>query len=136
MARRIASFGSKRGDTVTLKASGAETASTSGAATDVGDAATGTVTVDVTAVTGTSPTALIYIEGSHDGGTTWHTLARVGANGSVHGDIGTDPTNLTAAVTKRTTIPLAQHIRSRSVIGGTTPSFTYSVTVETNQSPA
>jgi len=135
MTRRAVGSVMTRGDTYSAKASGAETASTNGATVEVGDAGAVVVTVDITAASGTTPTLLVFVEGSHDGGTTWHTIARIGANGYILGDIGTDPTNFTTTATKRATVPAAQHMRYRSVIGGTTPSFTYSVKFDAN-SPA
>jgi hypothetical protein len=72
-------------NTTPLKASGAETASTVGALLDVGDADSGTVTVSVTAVSGT-PTLLVDIYGSPSGttrtvtdGVTFNTSASVGS---------------------------------------------------------
>lgn len=131
MTRRAQGTISKRGDAYAAKAAGAETASTTGAAQEVGDAGSAYVKVDITAVTGTTPTMLGFIEGSDDGA-TWFTIARIGANGYILGDIGTDPTNFTTPSTKRAVVPAAQFMRWRSVIGGTTPSFTYSVSIEGN----
>lgn len=112
-------------DDLSLKTSGAETASTTGTAQELGDKRVMTLTVDITAVAGT-PTMLIFIEGSDDN-VNWHTIARVGKNGYILGDIGSDPTNFDGVDTQRCTIPAARYVRSRSVIGGTTPSFTYSI---------
>jgi hypothetical protein len=114
---------------VTLKASGAETASTTGTGVEVGEGQAVNVTVDVTAVSGTTPTMTVVIEGSNDG-TNWYELGTIGANGAKVGQVGTAPSNLTATATVRASLPGARHVRSRSVIGGTTPSFTYSVLAE------
>jgi len=122
--------GQKRGRMLVAKPSAAETASTTSPAVDVGDAGSVQVIVDVTAVGGT-PTMLIFIEGSDDG-TTWYTVGRIGANGFIAGDIGTDPTNITGVSTKRACFTTAQQMRSRSVIGGASPSLTYSVTFQAN----
>jgi hypothetical protein len=110
------------------KASGAETASTTHAA--VGTASYGTVVVeiDVTAASGTGPTLLLVVEGSIDG-TTWFQLGRVGASGYSAG-VATAPSNFTGAAHAFGAFPAARYVRTRSVVGGTTPSFTYSVAVE------
>jgi len=74
------------------------------------------VTFPVTAVTGTSPTMDIRIEESYDSGTNWVTLyemQRITAIGSYNTPI------LRAS---------GRHIRYVRTIGGTTPSFTMSVT--------
>jgi hypothetical protein len=72
-------------NTTSLKASGAETASTVGAFLDIGDADSGTFTVSVTAVSGT-PTLLVDIYGSPSGttrtvtdGVTFNTSTSVGS---------------------------------------------------------
>jgi hypothetical protein len=111
-----------------VKASGAETASTTHAA--VGTAAYGTVVVevDVTAASGTGPTLLLVVEGSIDG-TTWFQLGQVGANGYSTG-MSAAPSNINAVDHSFGAFPAARYVRTRSVIGGTTPSFTYSVAVE------
>lgn len=119
----------KRGSLVTFKASAAETASTTHTDVEARDASTVTVTVDVTAVSGTVPTMTVVVEGSTDR-STWFTLGTIGANGYLSGVTGTAPTNLTAAATVRGVFAAPQFVRTRSVIAGTTPSFTYSVTGE------
>lgn len=113
-------------DTVSLKTSGAETASTTGQAQELGDKRTMNLTVDVTAVTGTSPTMVVDIEGSDDN-INWHVLARIGSDGYRVGSVGTAPANFTTTGTVRCTVPAARYVRHKSTIGGTTPSFTYSV---------
>ena len=116
-----------RGKQYTLKASSAETASTTGHAKNTAnDSGSLYVFVNVTAVTGTTPTMTVVIEGSQDG-SNWFTLGTVGANGYATGTTATAPSNFTAAADTRAAFPAMQFIRSRSVIGGTTPSFTYSV---------
>lgn len=124
------SAGTRRGSVVALKASSAETASTTGGAVDTGTSAVNAlVTVAVTAASGTTPTMTVVLEGSVDG-TDWVTLGTVGANGYATGTTSTAPSNFTAAATTLAVVPAVQFIRSRSVIGGTTPSFTYSVTAQ------
>jgi hypothetical protein len=57
-------------------------------------------------------------------------IATIGSNGFAMG-IGTDPTNITVAGTYRAGIPTgARYLQYRSRIGGTTPSFTYSVSMD------
>lgn len=115
-----------RRSAVTLKASAAETASTTGSAVELGDNASMHVTVDVTAVSGTTPTMTVDIEGSDDN-TNWAVIGTFGANGYRAGSVGTAPSNLTGAATVRGVLPAARYVRHKSTIGGTTPSFTYSV---------
>jgi hypothetical protein len=88
-----------------------------------------TVTVAVTAASGTTPTMTVVVEGSNDA-TTWFELGTIGANGYRAGSIGTAPSNFTTTATSRGAFPAVQYLRTRSVIGGTTPSFTYSVSAE------
>lgn len=117
-----------RGVPVTLKASAAETSSTVGAAVQTGpDAGSLLVNVAITAASGTTPTMTVKIEGSIDG-STWVTLGTFGANGYVHGTPATAPTNYTTTATGSGVFPAMPYVRSSSTIGGTTPSFTYSVT--------
>ena len=68
---------------VTLKAAGAETASTTSSWVELGDMGVMNLLVNVTAISGTTPTALVTIEGSNDL-ITAYTLARVGANGIIY----------------------------------------------------
>lgn len=74
--------------------------------------------VNCTAVSGTTPTLDISYETTMDGGTTWFTH--------------TSLTQLTATGTERKVIPAPIGIESRILctIGGTTPSFTFSVAAE------
>lgn len=119
-----------RGDALVLKAAGTvETASASGAGIDTGEnGGSLVVTVAVAAgATGTTPTLTVVIEGSQDD-STWFTLGTVGANGYSAGTTATAPSNFTtSAVTVNAAFPRPQFVRARSVIGGTTPSFTYGV---------
>lgn len=125
----------KRGSgPVQTKPAGVETASTTSGVLEVGQAAVAHVEVGVTAVSGTSPTMSIVVEGSSDL-VNWYTLATIGANGYSVGSVATAPSAITAAGTYRALVPLGQFIRSRSVIGGTTPSFNYAVNVEPSEGP-
>lgn len=122
--------GMRRGFLFTTKASAAETASTTHSSFDTGpESGAVVVTVDVTAASGTTPTMTVVVEGSDDG-STWFELGTVGLNGYRSGSVGTAPTNFTAAATQRGVFPATQFIRTRSVIAGTTPSFTYSVNAQ------
>lgn len=118
-----------RGRTATLKASAAETANATHATLDTGEAANLAVTVAVTAASGTTPTLVVIVEGSIDG-TNWIELGRIGANGYRTGNTATAPSNFTGAGTVAGVFPAPQFVRTRSTVGGTTPSFTYSVTAE------
>jgi hypothetical protein len=101
---------------VSLKASAAETASTTHTALELGDAARVNLALDVTAFGGTTPTLDITIEGSNDG-TNWYTL-------------GTFAQKVNVA-TERKAFLAARHVRSRSVITGSAgQTFTYSITGE------
>ncbi len=113
-------------DDLSLKTSGAETASTTGASVEIGDKSILNLVVDVTAASGTTPTLVVVIEGSDDG-LTWYELGRIGSDGYRDGSVGTAPANFTAVATVRSSIPAARFVRYRSIIGGTTPSFTFSV---------
>ncbi len=125
---------SKRGMYFSGKPSAAELVSTTGPSIEVGDAGTVHVEVNVSAVTGTTPTMVVVIEGSNDL-TNWYTLAQVGANGATLGGAAAAPTNITAAGVYRAAVPCTQFVRYRSVIGGTTPSFTYRVDIEASVAP-
>lgn len=119
--------GISNGRLVVLKSSAAETSSTthSSFATAAGED-TAIVSVVVSASSGTTPTLLVTVEGSLDG-TTWFTLGTIGTNGFSVGN-GTAATNLTTTNTGVNGVFHATpFVRSRSTVGGTTPSFTYSV---------
>lgn len=110
-----------------FKASGAETTSTTHAQFETGAQSTLAVVVDVTAASGTTPTLTVVVEGSIDN-STWFTLGTIGTNGYNVGSVATAVSNITGTVTVRGAFPATQFVRTRSVIGGTTPSFTYSAT--------
>jgi hypothetical protein len=111
---------------LSLKTSGAEGASVTGSPMELGDASVMTLAADVTAASGTSPTLVVVIEGSDDG-ITWHELGRIGSDGYRAGSVGTAPANFTTTGKVWATLPATRFVRYRSVIGGTTPSFTFSV---------
>lgn len=115
-------------DDLTLKTSGAEGASTTHSAYELGDKSMMYLKVDVTAASGTNPTLLVTVEGSDDN-SNWFTIGRIGANGyDLGAHVGTAPTNFTTTATVRAVMPATRYVRSKSTIGGTGgPSFTYSV---------
>ena len=119
----------ERGEIFTTKSSAAETASTTHKTFSSHDQGSLVVTAKVTAVSGTSPTLTVVVEGSTDG-SNWFTLGTIGANGYAAGSTATAPTNISANGTYVGAFPNPQFVRTRSVIGGTTPSFTYSVTAQ------
>jgi hypothetical protein len=103
---------------VTVKASGAETSSTNGAAIELDDVSDARLDLVITAVSGTTPTLDVAIQTSADGSTGWTTIAsfaqQTATTTGVHKIFG----------------PCDRYIRYSSTIGGTTPSFTYSITGE------
>jgi hypothetical protein len=121
----------KRGDASQLKASGAETTNTtSGTVTTSDGAGTVYVEVNVTAASGTTPTLMVVVEGSNDL-TNWFTLGVIGSNGFSVGSVATAVANFTTSGGPiRGAFSAMQFVRTRSVITGTTPSFTYSINVE------
>jgi hypothetical protein len=131
MQQYSSASGVHRGLAVDFKTPGAETASTTHSAFDTGNDSGGSlyVKVNVTAFSGTTPTLDVIVEGSQDGGTSWFQLGIVGSDGYAHGKgsgAGT-PAHFASAVASQAIFPRPQLVRTRSVIGGTTPSFTYSV---------
>jgi len=123
----------KRGMAYAVKPAGAETTSTTGSSFEVGEAGAVYVPVVVTAVSGTTPTLVVVIEGSADN-VTFFTIGQIGLSGFVVGSAAAAPTNIIANGTYVGVFPAMQFMRYRSVIGGTTPSFTYSVGFEADKS--
>ena len=78
-----------------------------------------TAVVVVSAQSGTTPTLDVVVQGSIDG-TNWFTLATVAQFAAA---TGTKTANMTAG----TVIP--PYIKAVSTIAGTTPSFTYTISV-------
>lgn len=72
------------------------------------------VQLDVTAVSGTSPSLTVFIEDTLDG-TNWNTIGTFAAKTAV----GREVINITT--------PFSNRIRARWTISGTSPSFTFSV---------
>lgn len=103
-------------DNVTVQAVVTKTASFDGPAIEVGDRGSACLDLTISAASGTTPTLDVTIQTSKDG-TTWRTVAAFAQK--------------TAAGTERKSFPaLDRFIRASAVIGGTTPSFTYSVAGE------
>ena len=119
---------------------GAQTASGSGGWQAVPNASMATVFVNVTANSGTTPTLSVYIEGSDDGATTAYALladfgVEIITTGDPNGTAFTTPrvfivnaittTNQKCQATYKHLA--ADYVRARWEIGGTTPSYTFSV---------
>jgi hypothetical protein len=102
------------GTSVVLAPAAARTATGSGAAVDTGHHSTLHLLLDITAASGTSPTLTVSVEQSHDG-TTWRAHSSFAA--------------ATGATTERKNFgAIDRYARATWTIGGTTPSFTFSVT--------
>lgn len=103
-----------------------ETADTTHTPQELGDLAVMYLAVVVyTTPTGTTPTMVIIIEGSDDS-LTYFELGRIGANGYSLAN-GSAPSSINAIGTYRGIFPVPRYVRSRSDLGGTTPSFDYSI---------
>jgi hypothetical protein len=81
-----------------------------------------TLFIDITAVTGTTPTLVVGLQSSPDGGTTWYSL-------------GNGP-SITTVSTQRQVYqePIGMLVRVPATIGGTTPAFTGTVRLELSRS--
>lgn len=90
------------------------TSGTSTPVTDQGDERTMRVQLDVTAVTGVAPTLDVVIEDSLDG-STWNVIGTFGQKTAVSREV----INIT--------VPFTNTVRARWTLGGTSPSFTFSV---------
>lgn len=111
---------------VSLLGRATETADTTHTPQELGDLATLYLAVVVyTTPTGTTPTLKVIIEGSDDS-ITFFELGRIGANGFAVAN-GTQPSDINAIGTFRGIFPIPRYVRSRSDLGGTTPSFDYSI---------
>lgn len=118
--------GVQRGDHFEFKALAAETASTTHNVFHPTGPGMTSIVVKVTAASGTTPTLTVIVEGSDDE-TNWFQLGVIGSGGYSVGTTATAPTNITTTGTSRAAFVTPEFIRTRSVVGGTTPSFTYSV---------
>lgn len=74
------------------------------------------VELDISAVTGTTPTLDLVIQDTLDG-VNWFTIATFATQNAV------------AHLVQNVTTPFSDQIRASWTIGGTTPSFTFSVSV-------
>lgn len=101
---------------LTLFPSATKTATATGDAVETGDRRVARLKLDVTAASGTSPTLDVDVETSRDG-STWYT------SGSF--------TQATAVGGEEKLFMLDRFVRAKATIGGTTPSFTFSVAGET-----
>lgn len=100
----------------TLQASSSQTANNSSAQLLVSQYREAIVFLNVTAVSGTTPTLTVQVQTSDDGGTTWYNLP--GGAFAQQTAIGT------SAIQVNT---FGDTIRVTSTIGGTSPNFTYAV---------
>jgi hypothetical protein len=108
-------LGENRGATDTLVASAARTASgDSGTLTGWGVPSVARVQLDVTAASGVSPTLDVVVEDTLDG-TSWNAVGTFTQRTAV----GRQVINLST--------PFTDRIRVRWTLGGTSPSFTFSV---------
>lgn len=110
---------------VTLVSSAARTASGDGGVLEgFGDIKAARVQLDVTAASGTTPTLDVVLEDSLDG-TNWNTIGTFAQKTAA----GREVINLHGGKAESATFqPLfARRWRVRWTIGGTTPSFTFSV---------
>lgn len=103
-------------EAVTLHGSAARTSSANGSAVELGDRGTMRLLLDVTAASGTNPTLAVTIETSYDG-VTWREIGAFTALGAIG--------------SQRASFPGAdRYVRARWGIGGSDPSFTFSVSGE------
>lgn len=105
-------------------ASAARTATATSAASELVGATMLTVTVTITAKSGTTPTLDVTVEGSPDGTNGWHTIATVAQFSDA---TGTKTASLGPAA-------LPRYIRTVATIGGGTPSITFSVGIDVSGS--
>ena len=112
--------------TITLVASQARTATLTTGAFDVGPEVTKLVAyLSVTAASGTSPTLDVKIQDSPDGN-TWYDIGSGTGSGT---GLFVQATAATTQVKDITTRNFGRYIRAVNTVGGTTPSFTFSVQV-------
>jgi hypothetical protein len=109
-----------RGSDVTVLASGALTASGQSAAIDVGGAGTLRAQVQVSAVSGTTPSVTVTIQTSHDAGVAdaWRTA---GAAYSALTSVANSPYQC---------FVVDRYVRVSYTVSGTTPSLTTTIVAE------
>lgn len=115
-AGRLRAF---RSQDVTTHVSTAETATGNDTAVELGDVATVRLVLAVTAASGTTPTLDVTVETSMDNGVTdaWRSL-------------GTFAQKTAAGSERKSFGGCDRWVRTRRVVAGTTPSFTYTVSGE------
>ena len=106
-----------RASLLTLVPSAAQTSSGIGSAVEVGEYIQLLVTLNITAMSGTSPSVEVYLETSDDDGTTWYTLPN--GNFTSATSVGQQVMQITA--------PFGNYLRAVYTLGGTTPSVTFAV---------
>lgn len=120
-----------------LIAPAAQTATGQGGGVAVAGITEMLVVVNVTAVSGTTPTLSVYLQSSSDGGTTWYDLPHGGSLilSSVAQQGAVEPSgnrNIISGATGTLKaaaryVVFGQYVRAAWAIGGTTPSFTFEV---------
>lgn len=120
MGYEMANHRRSKGQAVTLKASGATTATGTTTAQEV-DGGTIRLKLDVTAVSGTTPTMTVQLQTSSDNG-----------NSDSWRNLGSAFTQATGVTSQYVSIGgVDRFVRASYTIGGTTPSFTWSLIGET-----
>ncbi|XXX79163.1 hypothetical protein WMF30_10355 [Sorangium sp. So ce134] len=102
---------------VVLAGAVTRTADGNGATVEIGDQGTLRLRLNVTAASGTSPTLDITLQTSKDGG-SWRTLGTFAQATAV----GSESKSFSGA---------DRYVRANADLGGTTPSFTYTIDGET-----
>lgn len=102
---------------LTIQPSTTETASGQSASFSVGEFSEMILTLNCTAASGTSPTCIVTMQTSDDGGTTWYDLP----SGAF-----TELTSIDAQI-MQLSAPFGDTIRASWVVAGTSPSFTFAV---------
>jgi hypothetical protein len=95
------------------------TATTNGAAIDVGDRIGARLTLTVTAASGTTPTLDVKLQTRKDANDTWRDLAGTGMPAFAQ--------KTTTGSERKTFVGFDRQIRYVATIGGTTPSFTFRI---------
>ena len=112
----------------TADSSAARTSTVAGATVTNFNAKGAVITINVTAVSGTSPTLVAKLQYSPDGGTTWidYTNKPVTATISAIGQttLIVCP-GVTEVANSAVSLPLPRTVRMHYTIAGTTPSFTF-----------
>lgn len=125
---RISAGATQRGSSADFKAAAAEIVSTPHRGASTGDTGGSlVVTVAVTAATGSSPTLKVVVEGSVDNDATWFVLGYISGAGYSVGSVDGSGAAFSAPGTVTGAFPLTARVRTRSLVGGGSPSFTYSV---------